>query len=89
MVLEPLPGPLEIRIGLLMKCSVSFQWGRKKMRVSTRTNEKEILSIPEDETAGEKCWTVKGTGGEEDRGGDKQPLQPLKVNTRKKSSTEL
>lgn len=33
---------------------------------------------------------MKGTGGEEDRGGDKQPLQPSKVNTRgKKSSMEL
>lgn len=39
--------------------------------------------MPEDEIA-ENCWTVKGTGGEEDRGGDKQPLQPSKVNTRKK-----
>lgn len=27
---------------------------------------------------------MKGTGGEEDRGGDRQPLQPSKVNTRKK-----
>lgn len=52
------------------------------MRVSTRAKEKETVSIPEDKTARENCWTVKGTGGEENRGGDKQPLQPSKVNTR-------
>lgn len=59
------------------------------MRVSTRTNEKETVSMPEDRTVEENSWTMKGTGGEEDRGGDKQPLQPSKVNTRKKSSMEL
>lgn len=59
------------------------------MRVSTSTSKKKTVSRSEDQTAEENCWTVKGTGGEEDRGGDKQPLQPSKVNTRKRSSTEL
>lgn len=65
--LEPLPDPLEIRIGLLSKCSVSFQRGREKMRVSTSTSKKKTVSRSEDQTAEENCWTVKGTGGEEDR----------------------
>lgn len=54
------------------------------MRVSTRTNERENMTMPEAGTAEENCWTVKGTGDEEDRGGDKQPLQPSKVNKERK-----
>lgn len=41
------------------------------MRLSTSTEEKEAITILEDQKTGESCLTVKAAGGEQDRGGEK------------------